>query len=33
MKEADIWRLADYIREYAQKTTETATSMAGADYW
>jgi hypothetical protein len=32
MKEADIQRLSDYIKEYADKVIESG-GMAGADYW
>ena len=33
MRDGDIQRLADHIREYAQMVAKTTTSMAGADYW
>lgn len=32
MKEGDIQRLADYIKEYTHKVAESG-GMAGADYW
>jgi hypothetical protein len=34
MKEKDIERLAEYIKEYTEKMAEAAnTALAGADYW